>query len=483
MDHRGVGLGLRHGGLRAPEGGAGARAGRAAGRPGRRLHLQERLLHGQLHVALPFARPRQGRPHLRHRARPDAWPRRLRERLPARHGAGAAHARRGRARHVPHEAHGRARRRRVRAHHLGPGHRRDSRPHGGDEGEARRAGLRLLFVHRQPGQAVLGGAHALRRHLRRHHVRHRGHHGRPRRVHGHEAGVRPAARRARHARLPEFQDGGAVGPQRGRHAHLGIPLPREGARERREDRGRGPAPVLQLRHRRPVDPHQGADRPGAGPGHDERHHRARPAREGLAGQEQRRALPGEGVRRLVPHGRREMARLGRGGRRAGALRQGRRTGGALGHVRRERRGVPHGVRPPGRRGSEVHAGLHGRSHRPRPGRHRDVRPGIRPGAARRHPHGPGHAARVELPFALPHRGHAGRRGGLYRRRRRRRVACRRHGLHPLHPRRHHPRVQLRGLGEHGREQGEPGQASPSTSRSSPSSPTRWTSCGSRTRTS
>lgn len=101
--------------------------------------------------------------HLRHRARPDAWPRRLRERLPARHGAGAAHARRGRARHVPHEAHGRARRRRVRAHQLGPGHRRDSRPHGGDEGEARRAGLRLLFVHRQPGQAVLGGAHALRR--------------------------------------------------------------------------------------------------------------------------------------------------------------------------------------------------------------------------------------------------------------------------------------------------------------------------------
>ena len=40
---------------------------------------------------------------------------------------------------------------------------------------------------------------------------------------------------------------------------------------------------------------------------------------------------------------------------------------------------------------------HGRDHRPRPGRHRDVRPGVRPGAARRHPHGPGHAARVELP--------------------------------------------------------------------------------------
>lgn len=106
MDHRGVGLGLRRGGLRAPEGGAGAEPDAQPGDPDEgytyksacctvnctsRCHLRARVKDDRICGIVPGQMP----------GRDDYANACL-----ARHGAGAAHARRGRARHVPHEAHG-----------------------------------------------------------------------------------------------------------------------------------------------------------------------------------------------------------------------------------------------------------------------------------------------------------------------------------------------------------------------------------------
>lgn len=114
--------------------GAGGHRGRTRGRPGGGLHLQERLLLGELHLPLPSAGAGEGRPHLYGDARGYARPRRLRQLLPALHRLGHSHPRRECARAASHEAHRRARFRRVRTDFLGAGHRRDRRAHGGFEG-------------------------------------------------------------------------------------------------------------------------------------------------------------------------------------------------------------------------------------------------------------------------------------------------------------------------------------------------------------
>ncbi len=69
------------------------RAGRdrPGGRPRGGLHLQERLLLGELHLALPPARPREGRQDLHRHPGPDARARRLRQLLPALHRPGHPH--------------------------------------------------------------------------------------------------------------------------------------------------------------------------------------------------------------------------------------------------------------------------------------------------------------------------------------------------------------------------------------------------------
>ena len=178
-----------------------------------------------------------------------------------------------------------------------------------------------------------------------------------------------------------------------------------------------------------------------------------------------------------------MARLGRGGRRAGTFRQGRRPGGASGSsTRTARRAARRSTTWPTR------VAKYTRTTRPQsPASTRTSSRRSPWNTPRRSPQASawaracsacGTPIRPSAPWPrwLPWRGYIGRR-------RRRRVACRRHGLLPLHPRRHHPRVQLRGLGEHGlRTRRTRSKAPPSTSSSSPSSPIRWTSCGSRTRT-
>ena len=203
--------------VRAGFRGAGHRRARSAGRRGsgsRRREGRARGVHGELHVALPSARHGARRQARARGAGRHAGAAGVRQRVPALHELHPALAGRKRARHVPHAAHGRARLGRVRAHHLGRGHRRDRREAQRRAGQ-RPAGRFVLLVHRRPGQAVVGGAHALRRHRGSHHLGHRGHHGRSRRVHGHDHGVRHAPRRARLARLPEFQAAHRVGPQRG----------------------------------------------------------------------------------------------------------------------------------------------------------------------------------------------------------------------------------------------------------------------------
>ena len=89
--------------------------------------------------------------------------------------------------------------------------------------------------------------------------------------------------------------------------------------------------------------------------------------------------------------------------------------------------------------------------------HRELRHGVHQRPAGRHPHGTGHAARLQLPFAPSHRGPRwplwpagiGVEGGGASTRAARRPSAR--------PRHHHPGVQLRRVGEYRRQRGEHGE--------------------------